>query len=106
MPYSCDHRCDHEENRKKICAPCGRKISLGNNKIDYFKIAENIEKRIQQFINAKFSVSDPRYPLSICCNCRKILAEHSENNFQRPFKTMPNYEDILLSNKLDRVMKM
>lgn len=102
MPHPCDHRCDHEENRRKICAPCGRKINLGDKKLEYFEITKVWEKLIQQFIDSRFSTLNPKYPLSVCCNCRKILAEHRDRDPDndrvtvRSFKTMPNYDDICL----------
>lgn len=54
-----DHRRDHDENRRKLCAPCERKISLRNKKIDYFRITENVEKLIP-FINVNFSVTNSK----------------------------------------------
>lgn len=99
MPTHPQQQCDHEENRLKLCAPCGRKIKCDNRKLKYFRITEKCEKSIQNFINPNFSTGNSKYPLSVCVNCRKILAEHDNNNFQRPFKTMPNYEDSVLPRK-------
>ena len=103
MTNSCNHRCDHEENRRKVCAPCGRKINPGTKKLDYFCISEKHEKLIKEFINNNFDLSNPRFPSSVCTNCRKILQEHDRNDEEhehkinkRLFKNMPNYEDIIL----------
>ena len=92
-------RWDHDENRKKLCAQCCRKIFLGTRKINFFKIARDQEQLIKKLVNSNFSLSDPKFPLIICYNCIVILKEHSENNFHRSFKTMPNYEDIILQKK-------
>ncbi|XP_017471799.1 PREDICTED: uncharacterized protein LOC108370259 isoform X2 [Rhagoletis zephyria] len=32
------HKCNHEENRFKVCAPCGRKIKFGSSKPSEFNI--------------------------------------------------------------------
>lgn len=31
-----NEKLGHDENRKKVCAPCGKKIVLGTKKKDYF----------------------------------------------------------------------
>ena len=33
-------KCDHEQNRAKVCAPCGEKIKRGTKKIEYFQITK------------------------------------------------------------------
>lgn len=94
-------RCDHDDNRKKVCALCGRKIIFGAKKIEYFRITDNLEKLIQELICSDFSITNPKYPQSVCCNCKKILNERDKNNCHRSFKSMPNFNDIVLQ-KLTR----
>ncbi|CAH0560139.1 unnamed protein product [Brassicogethes aeneus] len=96
MPNPCNHRCDHNENRKKICAPCGRKISLGSKMLEHFRITDHHELLIKQFINANFDLSNPKFPSGICVTCRQILQEHERGIVRRSVKNMPNYEDICL----------
>lgn len=100
MGSNCDHKCNHSENRKKVCAPCGRKIVLSGKTLEYFRITPCREEQIQSRINVNFRLSDPRFPTSMCVNCRKILDENSHPdsaaNSTRSFKIMPNYEDIIL----------
>lgn len=41
----------HEENREKICMPCGQKIACGKtNNVKRFRISESCEKLIKIFI--------------------------------------------------------
>lgn len=91
-----DHKCDHEENRKKVCAPCGKKIVFGKKKSDFYHITDKYANLIKIFINKDFSTADPRFPLSICGTCRNTLLEHEKNDFKRPLQSMPNYKDIML----------
>ena len=99
--------CNHEENRKKVCAPCGNKIVLGQKKIWFFKINSTIEKLIQQLLkNEKFNLNDSKYPLSICNTCRNILYEHAKNICVRPLPTMPKYENIILSRHNTRSFQL
>lgn len=95
-----DHKCDYEENRFKVCAPCRRKIIFGNKKSNYFRISERYEKLIKMHINANFNSFDIKFPRSICCTCRLTLCDYEKNDFKRPLPTMPNYEDISLPKEI------
>lgn len=99
MPSHIDHRCDHNENRKKICALCGRKINLGSKNLECFHITAVHEPLIKLFVNKNFSLDDPRFPTAMCTICRLILQQHEKNITSRPFKTMPNYEDVVLQSQ-------
>lgn len=88
------HKLSHEENRTKVCAPCGKKIFFGDKKPTFFHISENHAKLIRKFINEQFDISNPKFPFSICGTCRVTLSEHDKCT--RPKPTMPNYEDIQL----------
>ena len=33
-------KCSHEENRSKICGPCGKKLVIGKKKISNFRLTE------------------------------------------------------------------
>lgn len=91
-----NHFCNHSENRQKVCAPCGEKISIGKKTLNYFGITKNCEKLIQKLCNKNFKLDDPRFPVSICTTCRITLQEHEKGKFARPIQQIPNYESILL----------
>ena len=39
MSSYCNHKCGHEENRRKVCTPYGNKIKItGKNDIKYYGI--------------------------------------------------------------------
>ena len=57
---------DHNGNRKKVCAPCGRKFT---GRI----ITPAQESTIKKFINKEFSLDDERFPVAMCDRCRKSL---------------------------------
>lgn len=96
MPSHINHRCDHDENRRKICALCGRKINRGSKSLEFFRITADHELAIKKFLNKSFNLQDPRYPTGVCVTCRLILQEHKKNESTHPFKSMPNWEDIIL----------
>lgn len=99
-----ENKCDHERNRKKLCAPCGKKIVFGQNSEDRYLITRSIEKLIAKYINKHFSIDDLRYPLSICTDCRiKLTKRESDSNVR--LKSMPKYETILLPNNNTRLSK-
>lgn len=91
-----DHKCDHEENRMKVCAPCGRKIIFGGKRSQDFLISKSHEELIRKYINTNFDTSDSKFPLSICSTCRRALADREKNICKRPLQTMPKYEEIIL----------
>ncbi|CAH1106006.1 unnamed protein product [Psylliodes chrysocephalus] len=95
MPSHINHRCDHNESRRKICALCGRKINRGSKSLEFFRITDH-ELAIKKFLNKSFNLQDPRYPTGVCVTCRLILQEHKKNESTHPFKSMPNWEDIIL----------
>lgn len=70
----------HEQNRKKVCAPCGNKIKLGDKKPEHFFVNETICDLIREFICPTYSVSNSVYPLSICGTCRLTLQEYKKKN--------------------------
>lgn len=86
--------CDHDQNRKKICIPCGKKIVLGKQKLEDFQIKEKYVTVIKKHANEAFDTADRKYPLAVCTTCRITLEEYCNNDFRRPFPTMPNYEDV------------
>ena len=43
-------KCDHEQNREKVCAPCGEKIKYGIKKIEYFQVTKKYEEIIKNYI--------------------------------------------------------
>lgn len=97
-----NHKCDHEENRKKVCAPCGRKISVPVNDLSKYSITSNLEQLIKKHLRSGFNLLDSKYPTSICVTCRKILNEHERNDFRRSSKFMPNYEDVVFPRSNNR----
>lgn len=91
-----NHSCSHEENRVKICAPCGKKIVLGKKSASFYRINTKFTELIQLHVNIQFKINDSKYPLSICNTCRNTLHEHEKKNFTRPLPKMPNYADMVL----------
>ncbi|KAL7307829.1 hypothetical protein TKK_0000149 [Trichogramma kaykai] len=78
-----EHKLDHEENRFKVCAPCGIKISFGTRKISEFSITKNLNALIKQYINGPFDVSNSRFSTSICTSCRLTITEHQKDNLKQ-----------------------
>ena len=88
--------CTHDQNRKKVCAPCGRKIILHGKKLELFEITKDVESKIQKYIDLNYRTVDSEYPLSICGTCRKTLLELEKGITNRPTPILPNYRDISL----------
>lgn len=88
--------CDHEENRLKVCGPCGKKIIFGSKKLSSFKINNEGENLIQKHVNESFKLKDSKYPLSWCHTCRVTVKEHENGITKRPLIKMPNYEEMQL----------
>lgn len=80
----------HDENRKKVCAPCGRKSKTG------LFINNNIKQLIKLHINSRFDFDNPRFPLGICGTCRLTLLDAGKGVFRRPMPQMPHFETIIL----------
>jgi hypothetical protein len=94
-----NRKCDHDDNRKKVCAACGRKISFGKKNPSKFLVNDRVQKLLQIFSNKDFTISSANFPLSICSSCRNALTEREKNDFKRPLPKMPNFEEILLSKE-------
>ena len=88
--------CSHQDNRKKVCGPCGRKIIFGKIKPDKFLISQSTEKLIKKFISKKFDLNDEKYPLCICRSCYLTLLDLEKEIFNRQVPTMPHYEELVL----------
>lgn len=90
-------KCSHDDNRQKVCGPCGIKIPYGKTaKKRKFLINSRTLKLIQKFIDVNYSLSDGRYPLSICRTCYLTLDDAEKNIFKRPVQVMPDYQSITL----------
>lgn len=87
-------KCTHEENRKKVCAPCGKKIVI--HRKSSFLINEDLEKLLKKFLLPDFHHTNEKYPLAICGSCRLTLQEYDKKIYKRQLPGMPNYTDIIL----------
>lgn len=96
MPTHAAAKCSHEQNRQKVCGPCGQKIIVGKKELNHFNITETNYKLIIDLIDKSYDLSNERYPLSICSSCRKTLSEHNKGVKNRTIQKMPNYADIIL----------
>ena len=80
MPYA----STHDENRKKVCAPCGKKIKcLQGQSVSQYILTDIQNQLIKKYLCADFDISNPRYPQSLCCTCRLTLYEHEAENAKK-----------------------
>lgn len=91
----------HDENRRKVCAPCGKKIFFkGYNTTRYasrFLINDGIGDLIREYVNIHFNLNDRRFPIGICRTCSLTLSDANNKIFTRPMPRMPqSYEAIIL----------
>lgn len=89
-------KCSHDENRRKVCAPCGRKISFGKIPPEKFLVNENTEKLIRKFLFEDFDKDNDKFPMSICRSCYLALLDAEKGVSGRSLPVMPNYKDIVL----------
>ena len=82
----------HEDNRKLVCAPCGKKISLTQVR----PVSEKDINLIRKYINNDFDIKNPVYPSGICNTCRIYLSKALKTGNTSKLPTMLNYEDIVL----------
>lgn len=90
------NKCEHDENRKKVCAPCGRKIIFGKRKLDWFIVSEKFATLIRKYINSNYDICDSKFPSGICTTCRLTLLEHENEINKRLLPKMPNYHEMIL----------
>ena len=83
----------HEGNRKKVCAPCGRKIPETCPR----KLNINQIRVIKDYMETDFDLANPVFPVGICGNCRKILScVYKDSTKKTLLPDMKNYKDIVL----------
>lgn len=97
MTSKSNYQSNHEENRSKVCAVCGKKIVFGSKSLSKFIIRQDMEKLIKQFSNDNFNLMDARFPKCICLSCRIAMNERNKGNASRLVPQMPNYIDIQLT---------
>ena len=85
----------HNENRKKVCAPCGSKISNTRGKIKLRTINERECRLIQLYLDEKFDTENERYPIGLCSTCRVYLGK-AEKGLKCKFQIMPKYGNIII----------
>lgn len=92
-----DHKCSHEENRRKVCAPCGKKIAFGKTSITKFLVNEKTEKLIKEFVSVTYDIRDDKFPIGLCRTCYLTLLDAHKGIFERPMPKMPaEYRNIVL----------
>lgn len=89
-------KCSHDDNRRKVCAPCGRKIVFGQNAPSRYFIDDAIEALIVEFVNEDYDINNEKFPTGICRTCCQTLKEAKKKIFQRPMPKMPLYQEIIL----------
>ena len=89
-------KLNHDQNRKKVCAPCGKKLTVKEIR----EVSDREIELIQKHINPNYNRDNPVFPTGCCGTCRSKLyrAEKSNKNINLP--TMLNYEDINLVRSL------
>lgn len=94
-------KCSHDENRKKICGPCGRKIICSNarDKPEKFLIGEKTLTLIKKFVSEDYDLNNEKYPLSICRTCYLTLLDHEKKIYKRQIQIMPKYSDIIIQKE-------
>ncbi len=72
-PFS---KCDHEQNRSKVCGPCGSKIVISKNKtLSSYRIKDKSLDHIKRLLSPEYNLENPVYPNSICNRCRILLSQ-------------------------------
>eukprot|EP00088_Acartia_fossae_P012764 TRINITY_DN16607_c0_g1_i1.p1 TRINITY_DN16607_c0_g1~~TRINITY_DN16607_c0_g1_i1.p1 ORF type:complete len:157 (-),score=10.83 TRINITY_DN16607_c0_g1_i1:56-526(-) len=84
---------NHNESRRFVCGPCGKKITLSK---DMRVLKEKQISQIKQFKNPDYDVNNPVYPIGICNTCRNKLNKAEKTGDSSVLPAMLNYEDILL----------
>ena len=80
----------HDINRKKVCAPCGRKVKPN------MSITGSIRASMERFYPI-FNIDDPHFPTSICGTCRiQISKADKDISLAHMLPEMPKYQDLTL----------
>lgn len=96
MSSKAKYKCDHEENRHKVCAVCGKKIVFGSNASSKFIINSHLESLIKRFSYNGFNLLDSRFPKAICVSCKIAINQRNQGKIERFLPQMPNFDDIQL----------
>ena len=93
-------KADHEVNRYKVCAPCGKKIwSLDRRILNTSQI-----DLIKKYLTDDFDIQNSVFPRAICNGCRlKFLVVERDEAQAKILPTMPNYSDLVLPRPLRSV---
>lgn len=83
----------HEENRAKVCAPCGRKI-LDKDKRKLNHVQINI---IKDHIDSDFNIENPIFLVGICQGCRTLFFKFSKDPTKISLlPKMKNFKEMVL----------
>ena len=84
---------NHEDNRTKVCGPCGRKITLKEVRQ---RISEKNISRIRKFLNPSFDPTDPEFPTGVCNTFITYLTRADNTGKTEKLPKMLKYADIIL----------
>jgi hypothetical protein len=99
MDTKAKYQADHEENRSKVCAVCGTKISFGTSRPSKFVINKELESLILEYSNNRFNALNSCFPKGICTSCKIVLYEKKRGVDNRNLPPMPNYLGSELSKE-------
>ena len=86
-----DFSADHSENRKKVCAACGKKCKDS-------MITDLSSGQIKTYLDPQFDLSNEHYPVILCVNC-KILLNKAAKGEKVSFPEMPDYLNIAIAKE-------
>lgn len=91
-------KADHEENRKKVCAICFKKIILVKSNSSKRLINQLQEELIRKYVNNQFDLNDSKYSKATCTDCpiSLNLLKDNKGNF---YQNIPNFTDIVLEKQ-------
>lgn len=82
----------HEENRKRVCAVCIKKIKKGKERT----LTQNLKWVIAFHIYPRFHQDEDYLPCSLCTTCQVILLENVDSKTGevsgKPSRPMPNHD--------------
>ena len=92
MPAKDNIAASHEASRKKVCAPCGKKMNKGARLLN-----DNQVEFIVHHLDPDFSILNPLYPIGICSGCRLKFSSVTKDPVKvTSLSKIPNYGDMVL----------
>ena len=77
-----NEKLNHDANRRKVCAPCGKKTVFEIKMKEYFVLYSRYFSLVKEFVKTNYSMVDKKFPIGLCTTCHFKMYDYETDIFK------------------------